>query len=101
MCSLIPCPQTHPNTQLVVSSYGQKKKKGRSRHATHFTGNGLNGQIRGLENVACVCGPSELKKVFHRTESLDYIFFKSLPTQDMNDTNAAPATESVSGVTSS
>lgn len=39
---------------------------------------------------------SELKNVFHRLH-----FFQNLPIQDMNDTNAAPATETASGVPSS
>lgn len=58
MCSLIPCPQTHPNTQLEVISYQQKKinkKTGRERQATtQFAGSGLNGPIKGLEEVTRV-----------------------------------------------
>lgn len=35
MCSLIPCPQTHQNTQLVVSSYGQKNREKQARNALY------------------------------------------------------------------
>ena len=45
--------------------------------------------------------PILAENVLHRTMEVQLAFIKNRPTQSMNDTNAAPVTESISGVTSS